>query len=136
MSRIAASATNSANSDENGLIPADTVYKIVSTEVWIDAVTSGIFQGAAIDITDGYIHFSTADQVQSTLQKHFSGQSNLTLVAVDAQLLVGQIVYEKAREGELFLHLYSPLDMGSVIWSKPLPLGNDDQHEIPELGRH
>ena len=136
MSRIAASATNSANSDKNGLIPVDTVYKIVSTEVWNNAVAAGIFQGADVDITDGYIHFSTADQVQSTLQKHFSRQSDLTLVAVDAQLLVGQIVYEEAREGELFPHLYSPLDMGSVIWSKPLPLGDDDQHEIPELGRH
>ena len=66
-------------------------------------------QGAEIDITDGYIHFSTAAQIASTLALHFTGKDNLLLIEVDTDRL--DIRYEPARDGRFF-----PIFMIVWIW--------------------
>ncbi len=113
----------------------DIVYKICDRNLWTDAENSGVFKGAEIDIADGFIHFSTAGQVASTLKKHFSERRDLLLIAVDAGLLGERIVYERARGDMLFPHLYQPLDMQYVLWVKALPLGEDGTHQIPDMSR-
>jgi uncharacterized protein (DUF952 family) len=109
------------------------VYKICPEPLWRQAETAGIFAGAAIDLTDGYIHFSTADQVRETAAKHFSGQRDLLLVAIDTGALGPALKYEPSRGGALFPHLYEPLDLRAVKWVQPLPLGPDGSHIFPEL---
>ena len=106
------------------------VYKITPQSDWREAEKSGVFKGAPIDLADGFIHFSTADQVAETAAKHFSGQSDLLLVAIDAGALGPALKYEVSRGGALFPHLYANLDMSSVLWAKPMPLGADGVHEI------
>ena len=67
------------------------------------------FDGAPIDLADGFIHFSTAGQVDETAARHFAGQAGLLLVAVDAAALGAALKYEPSRGGALFPHLYAPL---------------------------
>ena len=62
----------------------DIIYKICPETLWREAEKAGRFDGAPIDLADGYIHFSTAEQVRETAAKHFAGQRDLVLVAVDA----------------------------------------------------
>lgn len=100
------------------------IYKITSSELWHEANVQGTFVGAPVDLADGYIHFSTADQVRETAEKHFAGQDDLLLVAVDPAKLGGALRYELSRGGALFPHLYAPLPMTAVIWVKPLPRAN------------
>ncbi len=109
------------------------VYKICDQKLWSDAEKAGVFNGAEIDLADGFIHFSTFDQVASTLAKHFVGRQDLLLIAVDAEALGEKIVYEEARGGILFPHLYQPLLLDHVLWSKPIEISDDGQHIIPEL---
>lgn len=109
-----------------------TVYKIVPESLWQQMEREGIFTGAPIDLTDGYIHFSTAAQARETARLYFSGQSDLLLVAVDGDSLGEALVFEPSRGGALFPHLYGVLRQSSVIWQKPLPLGADGQHVFPE----
>lgn len=109
------------------------IYKICPAPLWRQAEAAGFFAGAAIDLTDGYIHFSTAEQVRETAAKHFSGQTDLVLVAVDAATLGPALKYEPSRGGALFPHLYRPLDLRAVKWVRPLPLGPDGSHIFPEL---
>jgi len=109
------------------------IYKISPEAPWREAETAGVFTGAPVDIADGFIHFSTAEQVKETAAKHFAGQPNLLLVAIDTEKLGPALKYEVSRGGALFPHLYAPLDLRSVIWTKPLPLGFDGIHEFPEL---
>ena len=110
------------------------IYKIVPASLWQDAQNSGEFKGAAVDLSDGFIHFSTADQAEETAARHFAGQDGLLLVAVDDQALGDRLVYEPSRGGALFPHLYGPLPLDAVLWQKPLPLGADGMHRFPELG--
>jgi uncharacterized protein (DUF952 family) len=109
------------------------IYKIVPATLWQDARESGEFKGAAIDLTDGYIHFSTADQVKQTAALYFAGQDGLLLVAIDGEKLGEALVYEASRGGALFPHLYATLPLDAVIWEKPLPLDADGNHVFPEL---
>lgn len=111
------------------------IYKIVPATLWQDALNRGEFKGAAIDLTDGYIHLSTADQARETAARHFAGQDGLLLVAVDGEKLGDKLVYEPSRGGALFPHLYAPLSLDAVLWAKPLPLGADGAHLFPELDR-
>jgi len=84
---------------------------------------------------DGYLHFSTGQQVRETAARHFAGQGDLLLIAVDADSLGTDLRYEPSRGGDLFPHLYAPLPLSSVLWVKPLPLGADGHHAFPDLAR-
>ena len=108
------------------------IYKIATAEQWRQAQRDGRFAGAPVDLADGFIHFSTAETVRETAAKHFSGQSELVLAAVDAQGLGDKLKWEVSRGGALFPHLYHELDLGEVLWSKPLPL-RDGVHDFAGL---
>ncbi|WP_112808970.1 DUF952 domain-containing protein [Ensifer sp.] len=109
------------------------IYKIVPAALWQEAQRTGRFDGAPIDLADGYIHFSTGEQVKKTAALYFEGQEGLLLVAVDGDALGEELVYEPSRGGALFPHLYAPLFLSAVHWEKPLPLGADGLHVFPEL---
>jgi uncharacterized protein (DUF952 family) len=110
---------------------ADIIYKICPQALWRQAEEAGRFDGTPIDLADGYIHFSTVGQVRETAAKHFFGQADLLLVAVDAGSLGDALKWEVSRGGALFPHLYQPLDPAAVLWVKPLPLGADGAHIFP-----
>ena len=110
-----------------------TIYKIVPETLWAEAMTRGSLVGAPVDRADGFIHFSTSAQVRETAAKHFAGQVDLVLVAVDVSLLGEQLRWEVSRGRALFPHLYDALSLGAVRSVKPLPLGPDRRHLFPEL---
>lgn len=109
------------------------IYKICPISLWKEAEEHGRFTGAPIDIQDGYIHFSTAEQSVETAAKHFAGQDDLYLVAVDEAQLGADLKYEVSRGDALFPHLYAPLSLDAVIWVKPLPLDGNDTHIFPKF---
>jgi uncharacterized protein (DUF952 family) len=107
------------------------VYKICPEALWRAAEAVGRFDGAPVDLADGYIHFSTAAQVRSTAMRHFSGQTGLLLITVDAGALGPALRFEPSRGGELFPHLYAPLPLCAVRKVGELPLGADGLHVFP-----
>ena len=109
------------------------VYKICAAALWREAEGAGLFRGAGIDLQDGYIHFSNAEQVAETAAKHFAGAADLVLIAVDAAALGAALKWEPARGGALFPHLYGPMPLSAVRWVKGLPLAADGRHVLPEL---
>jgi uncharacterized protein (DUF952 family) len=109
------------------------IYKICSHCLWREAEAAGVFAGAPVDRADGYIHFSTAAQVDETAAKHFAGQSDLLLVAVEGDALGPALRHEPSRGGALFPHLYAPLPLHAVRWVRPLPLGPNGRHVFPDL---
>jgi uncharacterized protein (DUF952 family) len=110
-----------------------TIYKIAPEALWREAETKGRFAGAPVDLADGFVHFSTADQVRETAARHFAGQKDLLLVAVDEEKLGPALKYEASRGGALFPHLYGPFFLDAVAWVRPLPLGLDGAHVFPPL---
>lgn len=101
------------------------VYKILPRAAWKAAQGSGVFSGAAIDLEDGYIHFSTAAQAQETARRHFAGQADLVVLEVNGADLGEALVWEVSRGGQLFPHLYGVLDTALVRVVREAPLGPD-----------
>ena len=108
------------------------IYKILSEAEWNQAKHQGQFDGSGVDLHDGYIHFSTATQVQQTAAKHFSARHGLVLLAVDTERLGSGIRGEPSRGGALFPHLYESMSLSAVAWVKPLPIGADGLHVFPK----
>jgi uncharacterized protein (DUF952 family) len=108
------------------------IYKICPAPLWCAAEAEGRFDGAPVDLADGYIHFSTAAQLTETAAKHFAGQDGLLIVAVDEERLGPALRYEPSRGGALFPHLYAPLDPRAARWIAPLPLRADGSHAVAE----
>jgi uncharacterized protein (DUF952 family) len=108
------------------------IYKIVPASLWAEAEATGVFGGAPIDLSDGYIHFSTGAQARRTAELYFKGQDDLLLVAVDGDKLGDALKYEPSRDGDLFPHLYGPLPLDAVLWKKPMPMREDGLHDFPE----
>jgi uncharacterized protein (DUF952 family) len=110
-----------------------TIYKILPAALWHDAQRTGVFRGSPVDLADGYIHFSTAQQAAETAAKHFAGQSDLVLLHVDAGALGAALKWEPSRGGALFPHLYAPLTLNHVARADPLPLDGNGRHVFPPL---
>jgi uncharacterized protein (DUF952 family) len=107
------------------------IYKIESADVWSQAMAQGRYLGSPDDLRDGFIHFSTAEQCRITASKYFANRRDLVLAAVPAIALGYALKWEPSRGGALFPHLYAPLDIAHVAWTKPLPLEQSGVHVFP-----
>ena len=101
------------------------IYKVLRGPEWAALQADGCSLGAPIDLADGYVHFSTGAQLAQTLAKHFAGQTGLMLLACDTDALGEALRWEPSRGGGLFPHLYRPLKISDVTWSRPLKEGAD-----------
>ena len=106
------------------------IFKIFRSDEWSTLRAQGETAGAPIDVADGYVHFSTAAQAAETAAKHFAGQDDLFLLAVETDPLGDDLKWEVSRGDALFPHLYRPLNLADVAWALPLPLVNGT-HQFP-----
>jgi uncharacterized protein (DUF952 family) len=109
-----------------------TVYKIAKSADWHQATSSGRFAGSADDIRDGFIHLSAEHQLRGTLEKHFSGESDLVLIAIEAETLGPSLKWEVSRGGDLFPHLYGELPISKTLWQRALSLGKNGVPRLDE----
>lgn len=110
---------------------AAPIYHICRREEWAAAQAAGRYGGSSQDAADGFIHFSTAAQIEQSAARHRAGQSGLVLLAVDPAALGAALKWEPSRRGDLFPHLYGALPLAALrdLWD--LPLGPDSRHVFP-----
>ncbi len=111
-----------------------TAYKILTQDQMDTFEHERVFLGAPIDLADGYIHLSTAEQAQETLEKHFAGQSGLWLAAVDLAVLGDTVRWEPSRGGQLFPHIYGPLPLDAVTAYSEVHYEQDGNLRLPVAG--
>jgi uncharacterized protein (DUF952 family) len=107
------------------------IYKIVGTAEWDAARAAGRYTGSADDVRDGFIHFSTSQQVAATAAKYFAGRDDLLIVAYAAEPFGAALRFEAARGGDLFPHVYGTLDPAAALAVKPLPRSADGTFIVP-----
>lgn len=107
------------------------IFKIFREHEWQELADRGETRGAPVDLADGFIHFSTAEQARETAAKHFAGETGLILAALDGDALGDELRWEPSRGGALFPHLYRTLTLTDVLWHRPLTLGPDG-HVFPD----
>lgn len=115
-------------------MPDKIAYKVLLPDQLATLEHDGIFAGAPVDLADGYIHMSTADQLAETIAKHFAGKEDLQIVTVDLEAFGDELKWEESRGGALFPHLYAPLSLGAVIAYGPLEFDEDGSIRYPVAG--
>ncbi len=106
------------------------IYKICPLDLWLDAVESGRFDGAVVDIADGFVHFSAAHQVEETLARHFPGQTALVVLAFDAAVFGDALKWEMSRGGDRFPHLYGTFPPAMALAVVPIETDADGGHRL------
>ncbi len=109
-------------------------YKVLTAEQMAALEAEGTFAGAPVDLADGYIHLSTADQLDETVAKHFAGQDDLHVAAVDLEALGEAVKWEPSRGGALFPHIYAALPLSAVVAYSALERGEDGKVRLPVTG--
>jgi uncharacterized protein (DUF952 family) len=118
------------------MVPHDShlIYKVCAASEWRDATAVGAYRGSAVDLRDGFIHFSTSAQLAETLRRHFAGQCDLVLVAVDPDALGAQLRWEPSRGGDLFPHLYGDLPVSLAQQVTPTDVEVDGRPRLRQPG--
>ena len=109
-------------------------YKILTGEQMAVLEHEGSFAGAPVDLADGFLHLSTAEQLDETIARHFAGQGDLHIAAVDLAALDQAVKWEVSRGGDLFPHIYAPLPLSAVIAYGPLGRDKDGKVKLPVAG--
>lgn len=110
------------------------IYHMADKDAWAEAVANGFYPGTAMDQADGFIHMSTFETIEGSAAKHRKGEENLLLLFINSDDLGGKLIWEPARGGILFPHLYEDLSPNLVSKVESLPLGPDGLHIFPKLG--
>lgn len=115
--------------------PAPAIaYKVLTADQMAALEADGTFAGAPVDLADGYVHLSTAAQLTETVDKHFAGQDDLHVAAIDLDALGDAVRWEESRGGQSFPHLYSPIPLDAVVAYGPLARGDDGSVRLPVAG--
>jgi uncharacterized protein (DUF952 family) len=94
---------------------AALIYKVLRAAEWGAMQARGVFKGSPDDQRDGFIHFSTAEQLEATIERHFAGERDLVVLEVDAAALGEKLKWEPSRGGALFPHLHGELPLSAVL---------------------
>ena len=108
------------------------IYKIEDKTIWQEAQISGFYHGAPIDLSDGFIHFSSGDQARKTAELYFAARENLIIASVDTSKLDSNLKWEISRDGAPFPHYYGVLPMNTVVKTFDLPLDKNGIHIFPD----
>ena len=106
------------------------VYKICTKSEWQEVKSKGQLTGSKKDLEDGFIHFSGEEQVEGTLNKYYLNQKDLILLKVDT-LKLDHLIWEQASDGNMFPHLYSKLDIKSVVSEDLIDIDDKGSHVLP-----
>jgi uncharacterized protein (DUF952 family) len=108
------------------------LYHLARGAEWQAAEALGAYRGSADDRRDGFLHFSTAEQVVESARRHRAGEKDVLLIVVPEAALESWR-WEASRSGALFPHLYGDLPLKAVVAVHELPLGPDGLHVFPPL---
>lgn len=115
-------------------MPSRFIYHMCPKSNWATAVDNGVYHGGDLDRRDGFIHFSSAEQVRETAARYLAGVRGLVLIQIDSRRLGDALEWENSRDNLLFPHLYAPLNPADIDAVFELPLDENGQHVFPDLG--
>jgi uncharacterized protein (DUF952 family) len=118
-------------------VPDAEVYHIASREAWQTALTTGEYRPPSVE-AQGFVHCSTRAQVVATANRYFASEDGLVLLCIETSRLKAPLRYEppdmpghEGRDGDLFPHLYGPLNIDAVSRVLAFPANADGTFTLP-----
>lgn len=111
------------------------IYHITKRKEWEASVSSGSYVAESLK-SDGFIHFSRADQLLQVANSFYFKQDKLVILRVDTEKLMSELKDEPPLEvpmsGVHFPHLYGELNLDAVEAVVDFPCGEDGKFELPK----
>lgn len=99
------------------------IYHLVSYADW-EGGPSGPYRAASLT-TEGFIHCSNREQVADSANKFYANEAELFVLAIDPDRLTSEPRDEEGRPGELFPHIYGPINREAIVEVIALERGPD-----------
>ena len=99
------------------------IYHLVPRATW-DNAPPGPYLAGSLE-TEGFIHCSSEEQVTGSANKFYIHESEMLLLAIDPDLLTSELRDEEGRPGELFPHVYGPINREAIVEVIRLTRGSD-----------
>jgi uncharacterized protein (DUF952 family) len=121
-------------------VTEETIYHITQRDVWTAAQAAGEYVAESLG-QEGFIHASTREQVVETANLLYAGRDGLVLLCIDEEKLTAPLkraapVNAGDRDGELFPHIYGPLNLDAVTEVMDFPCGPDGRFVLPAALRN
>jgi uncharacterized protein (DUF952 family) len=104
------------------------IYHIVSRSTW-DQVGAGPYRADSL-VGEGFIHCSYLEQVARVANLFYRQQTDLVVLCIDPARLTAPVRAEDPGCGELFPHVYGPIDVSAVVQVRELRRGPDGGWEF------
>lgn len=124
----------------------ELIIHLAPSDVWLAAIgpaglcrgKKGAYRADSLS-TQGFIHCSKPSQIVSVANTFYRGQHGLVLLVIDPSILEADLKWEPpaepetnhTRTGELFPHVYGPLNLDAVVKVLPFEPGTDGAFSLP-----
>ncbi len=88
------------------------ILHICERLAWDQARSKGIYSPASL-ANEGFIHASRPEQVLAVANRFYQKAADLLLLWIDVQKVQAPI-YDEAADGDLYPHIYGPLNLDAV----------------------
>lgn len=110
-----------------------TILHLISEQDWETASASGQWRPPSLG-DEGFIHGSSnSEQVLRVAQRLYAGRADMLVLEVETERITQPLVVEPSRSGELYPHIYGPLDVSAVQRVLKLELDEQGGFAIPEF---
>ncbi len=89
------------------------IFHITTPDQWKKGLEQGQYLSDTFD-EEGFIHFSLQSQVLATANRYYRGVSGMILLEAEISKLSAELKYEPSANGEIYPHLYGPLNLDAV----------------------
>lgn len=90
------------------------IFHITFEERWNDAKRLGEYHHESL-ISEGFIHCSTLNQVDKTANRYFLDFPSILVLQINEDRLKSKLIFEPSTGGELFPHVYGPINVNAVM---------------------
>ncbi len=109
----------------------EVIYHLLPKVDWETAQTAGVYKPANF-VEDGFIHCSKVDQVVRVANAYYGDAKHLLMLTIPVEKVQAGLRWEDLLgEGELFPHIYEPLDLKAVAAVSKLEKNEKAQFSLP-----
>ncbi|HWG44241.1 MAG TPA: DUF952 domain-containing protein [Gemmataceae bacterium] len=105
-----------------------TIYHLVLQSAW-EANPHQEYRASSL-AGEGFIHCSFANQVALSANRFYAGQQNLLVLHIDPARLSNPLREEPSGSGEVFPHIYGPINRDAVVRVETLERGADGRWQF------
>lgn len=106
------------------------ILHIAARAAWQEAQAAGAYRGDTLDV-QGFIHCSHTEQLVGVANARFRGRTDLLVLVIDETRLQAELREEEGEPGQLFPHIYGPLNLDAVSRAEPISPQPDGTFLLP-----